>query len=358
MSSATDMRSPARNASPRIASLATAVPAYRISQQDALALGEGLFGGRAAWFERMRGAYLNAGIDSRYSCVPLDWYAQPHGWPERAALYRDNALSLLQDAAQTALERASLIAQQVDALVLVSSTGIATPTLDALLMDRMPFRPDVIRLPIFGLGCAGGVLGLNHAARLAEVRPGSVVLLLVAELCGLTFRAGDHSKGNVIATALFGDGAAALLLATDAGGPAIRAGGEHRWPGSRDVMGWRVDPDSLGVIFSRDIPDLVRHDLPGPLDAFLARQGLTRRDIAGYACHPGGAKVVQALEAVFGLPQGALAHERDILRRYGNMSAATALFVLDRALAQGLAGLTLMTALGPGFTAGFTLLVP
>jgi alkylresorcinol/alkylpyrone synthase len=308
-------------------------------------------------FERLVPAYANAGIETRHSCVPLGWYEREVGWRERNALYLENALDLLERAARQCLGDGGVRAEEVDAVVTVSSTGIATPSLDARLMDRLPFRSDVERLPVFGLGCAGGVIGLARAATLAQAKPGARVLLLVVELCGLTFRRGDASKSNIIATALFGDGAAAVLLGTGSAdrGPRITAAAEHTWPDSLDVMGWNVEDDGLGVLFSRDIPNLIRRDFAPALDGFLVRQGLTRVDLDGLACHPGGMKVLSALEEIFGLPEGGMSAAREVLRRYGNMSAPTALFVLERVLADGTRGRILLTALGPGFTAAFAI---
>jgi alkylresorcinol/alkylpyrone synthase len=221
----------------------------------------------------------------------------------------------------------------------------------------MPFRHDVERLPVFGLGCAGGVLGLGRAAALARAVPGRRVLMLTVELCALTFRPGDTGKSNVIAAALFGDGAAGAVLSTHAGdsGPVLADWGEHTWPDTLDVMGWRVEDDGLGVLFAQAIPGLVQSRYGEALDGFLARNGMARADVAGHACHPGGAKVVAAMEDVFGLPAGGMRAARDVLWDFGNMSAPTVLFVLDRLLRGGLPGPTLATALGPGFSAGFAL---
>jgi alkylresorcinol/alkylpyrone synthase len=241
------------------------------------------------------------------------------------------------------------------------TTGIATPSLDARLMGHLPFRRDIERLLVFALGCCGGVLGLGRAAAMARAGPGRRVLLLVVELCALTFRAGDRSKSNIVATALFGDGAAAALLSTapeDRGGAVLESWGEYTWPDSLDVMGWNVEDDGLGVLFSRDIPSLVRQDFAPVLDDFLTRQSLRRGDIAVPACHPGGAKVVAALEEVFARAPGGLTAARRILRDFGNMSAPTVLFVLRDVLAGSPGGPILATAFGPGFTAGFALLRP
>jgi alkylresorcinol/alkylpyrone synthase len=194
---------------------------------------------------------------------------------------------------------------------------------------------------------------------MAAAKPGSLVLYLVVELCALSFRRDDFTKSNIVATALFGDGAAAALLSTDFDGPAIVAAGEHTWPQSLDIMGWDVTNDGLKAIFSRDIPDLVGSELHEIAVAFLASNGLTLRDVDRFVCHPGGAKVLDALEVAFEIPPGSLAESRDVLREYGNMSAATVVFVLERVVAEMRERpwkRALMSALGPGFTAAFTLL--
>lgn len=340
----------------RIGAVATAVPPHVLAQAEVIERSREIFAPEVAGFERFADAYRNAAIDTRHSCVPIAWYAEEHGFAERNALYIENAVALLEETAEKVLEGAGLGADAVDALVVVSTTGIATPSLDALLIERMGLRRDIQRLPVFGLGCAGGVSGMARAAQMAVSVPGSRVLFLVVELCGLTFRVNDTSKSNIIATALFGDGAAGALLGTGLEGPAVAGWGEYTWRGSLDVMGWDIGDDGLGVLFSRDIPNLVCEQLGAPVDRFLGRCGLTRGDIARHVCHPGGAKVLDALEMVYGLPPGGLAAARDVLRRCGNMSAATAMFVLDDTLRDPVPGPWLMTALGPGFTAAFTLL--
>ncbi len=336
-----------------MAALATAVPPYVLHQADVRRRALALFGGA---MDRMMPVYENAGIDTRYSCVPIEWYLKPSTWKERNSLYIDNAVQLLASCAQACLAQARIGPEDIDAIVVASTSGIATPSLDARLMQGVPFRADVVRLPIFGLGCAGGVLGLSRACALARSAPGSRVLFLVVELCGLTFRANDVSKSNVVATALFGDGAAGAIITTASEhGPSLLEAGEHTWPDSLNVMGWRMEDTGLGVLFSRDIPTLVREQFGAPMTAFLRRCGLSTTDLAGFISHPGGAKVIAALEAVFGLPDGGLGTARQVLRDFGNMSAATVLFVLEQELMRGRSGLYLMSALGPGFSAGFQL---
>jgi len=338
--------------------IATAYPPYCFRQEDVMAKAAAVFGHKPELMQRMARSYGNAGVKERNSCVPLEWYAQAHGWPERMRLFEEHALKLLTEAGGKVLSDSGVQGRDVAATVMVSSTGFTTPSLDSLLQEPLGLGPDVQRMPIFGLGCAGGVIGLARAAAMARVLPGQWVLFLCVELCGLTFRAGDDSKANIIGTTIFGDGAAALLLRADAGeGVArVQAAGEHTWPGSRDVMGWRVEDDGLGVVFSQSIPMLVREKMRGVTDAFLARQGLKHGDLAGMIVHPGGEKVLAALEACYDLAPGALEDARAVLAAHGNMSAVTVLAVFERAIARGASGRHLMAALGPGFSAGMCLI--
>ncbi len=341
---------------PRLVSLATAVPGYPLGQEEVAVRARHLFAETTADLDRLMPVFANAGIERRYSSVPLSWYERPHGWPERNALYLESATRLCEEAGRDALRLAAVAPDDIDAVVVVSTTGIATPSLDARVMGALGLRRDVRRLPIFGLGCAGGVLGLARAADLARAMPGARILLLVVELCTLSFRKNDTSKSNVVATALFGDGAAAAVISCGGEGPRIGPAGEHTWPDSLDIMGWEVLEDGLKALFSRDIPRLVRSEMRGVAGRFLARQELHLGDIDHFVCHPGGAKVVTAFEEAFELAPGTLADGRGVLRDYGNMSAATVLFVLERTLRRDIAGRLLLAALGPGFTAGFLLM--
>lgn len=342
--------------SPRLRSIATAVPPNRVSQDDIIALSTLAFDRSQSDIDRLMPVFGNAGIASRHFCMPMDWYLEPHGWVERSRLYVDHAVDLLAEVAEKCLAGAGCSVEDVDAIVTVSTTGVCTPSLDALIIERLRMKRGIHRMPLFGLGCAGGVIGLSRASEMAAVRPGRRVLLLVVELCSLTFRYGDNSKSNIIAAALFGDGAAGLLIDGAGDGPVLGDGGEHTWPASLDVMGWQVEEDGLGVLFSRDIPALVRRDFRTVVDSFLAVRQLRWQDMAGFICHPGGAKVMDALEDVLGGASTALGAARDVLRDFGNMSAVTVLFVLERILGIRQPGRYLMAALGPGFTAGFQLM--
>lgn len=336
----------------RLLSVAAASPPHNLGQGEVTALARDLFGERFPQFERMAPVFASAGVHNRQFVRPAEWYLQPRGWPERSAAYLDGAVDLFIDAATDALAEAGLRGADVDIIVTVSSTGIATPSLEARAMARMGFRPDAARIPIFGLGCAGGVTGLALAGKLASASPGAVVLLVAVELCSLAFRLEDLGKADIVATALFGDGAAACILrAGEDGFAELSSSAEHTWPDTLDVMGWRVDPTGLGVIFDRSIPPFARENLRPAMDSMLAAQALVRDDVDRFICHPGGMKVIEALEHSLSISQGELDHERAVLADHGNMSAPTALFVLDRARRAGLAPVSVITALGPGFTA-------
>ena len=344
----------------RLAAIATAVPPYALNQDDVARRVQVQFSDSAV-VERLMPVFANAGIDRRYSAVPIDWYYEPHGWRDRNEAYVSVALDLLERAALDALAKCERRIEDVDAIVVVSTTGLATPSLDAQLMERLPFKRTVRRLPIFGLGCVGGALGLARAAAMADAMPGSLVLLLVVELCALSFRRDEVTKSNIVATALFGDGAAAAVIGTTQTGPAIAASGEYTFPRSLDVMGWDVADDGMRAIFSRDIPSLIANGLRPAVDAFLAEQGANVAQLDRVLAHPGGTKVLEALESAFELEPGTMHDSREVLREYGNMSSATLLFVLHRAMERGALrsddwALALCSAMGPGFTAGFLLL--
>lgn len=340
----------------RLLGLATALPPHRFAQVEAREAAAGVFAGAFSDLGRLLSLYDHAGIEARHSAMPLVWHTTPHGLAERNRLYLEHAEALLLTAATRALAAAGLEAGAVDAVVTVSSTGIATPSLDARIADRLGLRADVERTPVFGLGCAGGVAGLARGAALARAGPGSVVLVLVVELCTLTLRLGDRSKANLVACALFADGAAAAVVTTRGTGPEIVASGEHRWPDTLDVMGWTVEDDGLGVLFAVTVPEVVRRHVRDAATSFLARHGLDLNGIDRWIAHPGGAKVVAALEEAFALSPDALDDARAVLRHCGNMSAPTVLFVLERALRAPGWRRGLVSALGPGFTGSFAVI--
>ncbi|MCR5876802.1 hypothetical protein LRS10_23195 [Phenylobacterium sp. J426] len=333
-------------------SLATASPPNVLAQAQVEQAARDLFYDKFPQFERMAPVFTSAGVRTRQVIRPIEWYFEPRGWPERTEAYLDGATDLFVQAASAALAEAGLAGPDVDVIVTVSSTGIATPSLEARAMERMKFRPDAARVPVFGLGCAGGATGLALAAKLAAATPGAIVLFVTVELCSLAFRLDNLSKADIVATALFGDGAAACVVRAGEGGFAQVTGiAEHTWPATLDVMGWRVEPTGLGVIFARAIPPFAKTNLRPAMASMLGGQNLEVEDIDRFICHPGGVKVIEALELSLSIPQGGLDREREVLADHGNMSAPTALFVLDRVRRSGMPPRSVLTALGPGFTA-------
>jgi alkylresorcinol/alkylpyrone synthase len=338
-------------------SLATAAPPHVIEQSDAKARAREAFGGRKALFDRLSGVFDNAGIARRHIVAPQDWYMASHGWHDRNNLYLEASEALFAQAAVAAIENAGLAPDQIDGVVTVSTTGIATPSLEARVGPRIGLRPDARRVPVFGLGCAGGVNGLSLAARLASSEPGTNWLFVTIETCSISIRLDSDDPAAVVATALFGDGAAAAVVTSGEHSLArIVASGERLWPNTQRIMGWDVEDPGLSVVFDRAIPPFIEAELAEAVDGMCAEMGIKRADISRLCCHPGGVKVIDAIETALELNQGELNLEREVLRDYGNMSAPTVLFVLERLIKQGLPERVLMTAFGPGFTCAGLLL--
>jgi alkylresorcinol/alkylpyrone synthase len=332
--------------------LATAVPPHRLEQSAVADAARRIYASSFARYPKLADVFANTGIERRYSVRPIEWYQEPRDWTERTQTYLDGASALFMHAARTALDRAGVAAQDVDAIVTVSSTGIATPSLEARVAAEMGFRPSAMRVPVFGLGCAGGVSGLSLGARLARAEPGEIVLVVVVELCTLAFRNDRSTKADVISSALFGDGAAAAVLRAERREAPLQIGAaaEHTWPNTLDIMGWSIDPIGFGVVLSRSLPRFVKQRLAAPARRFMKS---ARLEAPKFICHPGGAKVLDAIETALDLQKGTLRDEREVLRGHGNMSAPSVLFVLDHALKRGLRGTAVLSALGPGFTASF-----
>ena len=342
-----------------IASVATAVPDYTVSQEEVIARSRDVF----PQFAHMESLFVNTGIEKRFNCEPIDWYLSPKSWEERTESYQRNALDLLERVAVDAVAQAGLRLDQIDAIVTNTITGLAIPSLDAMLMNRLDFAPHTERLPIFGLGCGGGVGGLSRATRMAQSMPGGNVLFLTIDLCSLCFRVNDSAVAMFVSAALFGDGAAGVVLRNTAGGsdvaqsgPRIVAVGEHLWRDTEYIMGWDVKNDGFGVVLSPHLPSLLRANLAEAVNGFIDRAGLDLGEFKGMLLHPGGSKLLDVAEDVLGLSPDDLAPSRTVLRDYGNMSSATALFVLKNAIEAGREGRHLLSAFGPGFSAYFVAL--
>jgi alkylresorcinol/alkylpyrone synthase len=313
--------------------------------------------------DRYMPIFRHARIDTRYFVAPLEWFATPHTFKECNDLFIEAATALGHAAAERCLTAAGVAAADVDHLLWVSTTGLAAPSPDALLIQQLGMRPTTRRTPIWGLGCAGGVAGLARAAEFVRAFPNRRALLVTVELCSVTFQWGDHSRRNLIAASLFGDGAAAVLVEGEAAahrsGARIVATQSLLWPDTRDMMGWEIVDTGMQVVFSARIPAMIQAVMRETIGAFLAEHSLTIADIGHWVLHPGGARVIDAYAAALGLTEAQLRHTSDILRRCGNMSSATVLFVLEEFLARGAPApgeYGLLAVLGPGFSCELALI--
>ncbi|MET9508828.1 3-oxoacyl-[acyl-carrier-protein] synthase III C-terminal domain-containing protein [Streptomyces flavidovirens] len=306
----------------------------------------------------------SAKVSTRHTALPLDAYAGLDDFGAVNDAFIAGAVSLGAEAVAAALDAAGLSPRDVDLLMFTSVTGIATPSVDARLVGPLGLRPDVKRVPVFGLGCVAGAAGIARLHDYLLGRPDDVAVLLSVELCSLTFQRGDASPANLVASALFGDGAAAVVACgarrpTAAARPAVVDTRSHLYPDSEHVMGWDITGSGFRVVLDASVPDVVRKNLAADVDAFLADHGLRREDITAWVCHPGGPKVLEAVEETLELPAGALDVTWSSLAAVGNMSSASVLHVLRDTLAErrppaGTAGLLL--AMGPGFCSELVLL--
>lgn len=323
---------------PVVRALAVGTPPHIVSQTQIRDAAIQLFP-RLSQRKTMWAVFENAQIDRRALARPLDWYLQPHTFAEKNAVFIEVALELAQRLSLEALAQANLKPSEVDAVMFVTSTGISTPSLDSTLMERLGINRHAVRMPLWGLGCAGGASGLARAADL--VRAGfKNVLYIALELCSLTLVQNDESQSNFVGTALFADGGAALVLGPENDRQENDRPSLLRLHGafstliedSADIMGWDVTDDGLKVRFSRDIPALVHGMMGKNVKEALEQHGWQKDELKNLVVHPGGVKVVVAYEAALELENGTLDHSRDVLRQYGNMSSATVLFVLNEVL--------------------------
>ncbi len=338
---------------PRILSVATALPPHRLDQERARAEMARLTHGHPA-VERLVPVFDRSGVDTRYLVHPPDWYLEPRSFDERNREYLDRGLELAEQAARTCLANAGVAPHEVDYLFFVTTTGLATPSLDALLAARLGMCPGVRRSPLFGLGCAGGAGALSRARDVLAASPRSRALVVSVEICSLVFSRHAMTATDLIGVALFGDGAAAVLLSGDdveAPGIDIVATRTRLFPEAQHLMGWEFTSDGMRLVLSRDIPAFVSATLAPVVTAFVGEQGLSVHDIAHYVLHPGGPKVMATYRSAFALPESAVSVARQSMRRFGNLSSASVLFMLNDVVsaspAPGDTGL--MLALGPGF---------
>ena len=338
---------------PRILAVGTAVPRHEVGQDGARLFAQAMFATRPD-LQRLLRVFDNAQIETRRMVQPLSWYREAHSPAEKNSVYRRAALELAHTAALRALNGSDIDPKEVKGLVFASTTGVAAPSLDTHLIQLLGLPHDCVRLPLWGLGCAGGGAGLARGSALVRAY-GRPVLVVTVETCSLTFLCGDHRPANVVATSLFGDGAAAVLLGTghDGTGPQIVSEYAHLFEDTEHVMGWDVVDEGLQVRFAPSIPRLVRDQMPMIRDTAAAAAGVRPEQLHHFVFHPGGPKVLDAYQAALDLPFERLKLARSVLRDHGNMSSPTVMFVLERFLqsvpATGDYGL--LMSLGPGFCA-------
>ncbi len=346
----------------KITGVASSFPKNYYSQQDLTRELAAFWGPRLTNPKILERLYKNEGVEGRHLALPVSAYLELTTWGKANSAWIECAQELGESAICRALTRAGITSSDLEALFVVSVTGIASPSLDALLMNRMHLNQNLNRVPIFGLGCVAGAAGIARAADYVRAYPSRLACLLSVELCSLTWQRDDLSMANLISAGLFGDGAAAVIVAgADAGlqGPEILATRSVFYPNSEHVMGWDISEKGFRVVLSPEVPLMVEKHLRHDVDAFLSSNGLTRADIASWILHPGGPKVLQATAAALELPDDALAISWDCLRRVGNLSSASVLLVLEEVMIHQRPSpgtYSLLAAMGPGFCSELVLL--
>ncbi len=352
----------ARSFAPCVAGIARAFPSNYYDQETLL----GAF--RQAWqkrhynLERLVALHRNVMVGGRHLALPLEEYAKLETWGQANDAWIRVATDVGGEAILRALSSSGYGVDDVSALFFVTVTGISTPSLDALLMNRLNLPPNVKRTPIFGLGCVAGASGLVRAADYVRAYPDEVAVLLSVELCSLTIQPDDLSVPNLIATGLFGDGAAAVVVAGrarhDRAAPRILRSRAVFYPETERVMGWDISQSGFKVVLSADVPSVVLEHAGADVSAFLADAGITRSDVKAWISHPGGPKVLTAMQQSLGLPESAFEASWRSLREVGNLSSASVLMVLEDAISSPPApgSYAVMMAMGPGFCSEMVLL--
>jgi len=348
-----------------IVAVGTAFPPHFYTQQELLAALKRHWGGQHHNPERLERMHHNVQVGGRHLALPLEDYEGLDTFGKANDAWIRVAQEVGEEAVRDALARAGLGPGDVDALFTVTVTGVATPSLDARLMNRLRLPPQVKRTPVFGLGCVAGAAGIARAADYVRAFPDQIAVLLSVELCSLTVQRRDLSIPNLIATGLFGDGAAAVVVAGAERelpvprGPRVRATRSIFYPDSEQVMGWDISERGFQIVLSAEVPRVVEEHLRQDVEAFLAELGLTRRDILSWVCHPGGPRVLEAIEQALDLPPEALELTWRSLAEVGNLSSTSVLLVLRQTLEEHRpppGSLGLLLALGPGFCSELVLL--
>jgi alkylresorcinol/alkylpyrone synthase len=346
----------------KIVAAASAFPNHVYSQQEiASALGQ-IWRDQIDRPERLERLHAHCGVERRHLSLPIERYAKLHTWGEANSIWIEVAEQLGSTAICRAITPHGIEPRDIDALFFTSVTGIASPSIDARLVNRMTLNPRIKRMPLFGLGCVGGAAGIARAADYLRAFPDQIATLLAVELCSLTWRHDDVSMANLISSGLFGDGAAAVVLAgseTGFDGPEILATRSVFYPQTEDVMGWDISEKGFRIVLSPEVANVIESRLADDVDGFLGEQGLSRKDIGTWIIHTGGPKILEAIARGLELPDGALDASWECLRRVGNLSSASVLVVLEDILANRRPApgtYSVLAAMGPGFCSEFVLL--
>ncbi len=347
---------------PHIAATSTIDLPYKTPQQQVKQQAHDLFSANFPQTDRLIFAFDNTEIVTRNFCKPLSYYAEPNTFEQRNNDYIENALKYSVQAIEDCIEKSAINKDDITDLFFVSTTGLATPSIDALIINQMRLNAHVNRSPLWGLGCGGGVSGMAKACSAAIANPKAVVLLVAVELCSLTLIKSDYSKSNFIGSSLFSDGIAAVIIKGDSYAQSNQkidyiASSSKLYYDSLDVMGWDFKDTGFKVLFSKDIPTFIHENVKHDITEFLGKQNLNLSDIKNFIFHPGGKKVLDAYTDALGVEGDFLNQTRAVMNDNGNMSSATVLYVLERFMSDGLEdGYGLMMAMGPGFSSEMVLL--
>ncbi|MFD0767077.1 type III polyketide synthase [Mucilaginibacter lutimaris] len=334
----------------------------KTKQQDVKEQASQMFSANFPQAHRLMPAFDNTGIVTRNFVKPLSYYAETTTFKQRNDEYIRLSVQYAVQAVEDVITKADISKDDITDLIFISTTGLATPSIDALIINQMHLNPHINRTPVWGLGCAGGVAGVAKANMAAKANPKAVVLLVAVELCSLTLIKNDYSKSNFIGSSLFSDGVVACIVKGDdhqlAGQQlSIKAASSKLYYDSLDVMGWDFSEEGFKVVFSKDIPTFIHQNINADVNEFLDRQGLKLSDIKNFIFHPGGTKVLDAYTDALQIPGDFLNNTRQVMTDNGNMSSVTVLYVLEKFLTTGFEdGYGLMLAMGPGFSSEMVLL--
>jgi alkylresorcinol/alkylpyrone synthase len=346
---------------PFVSAISTIDFPHKLDQQFVKEYVRNMFADDFPVVQRLIDAFDNTEIRQRNFCEPISYYDKHHSFHNHNLEYIRISLDYSIKAIEDVLPKADLVKEDITDIIVVSTTGLATPSLDALIINAMHLNPNIARMPIWGLGCAAGVAALSKASMIAKVNPDAVVLIVAVELCSLTFLRDDFSKSNFIASSLFSDGIAVCIVTGDhrkhKNNISILNGMSKLYYDHLDVMGWDFLDSGFKVIFSKDIPTIIESHIKDDVFYFLSSNNFQKKDITNFIFHPGGKKVLMAYENSMGLSTEEIRNTRETMNDYGNMSSGTVLYVFEKFLREGFSdGYGLMLAVGPGFSSEMLLL--